>query len=119
MILDVGRKEGKCKLIYFYSSTCEQCSLDHLPLIRKVMGKANKKGKHELQIYDLDHETMPKGLKLLRVPELVEFCEGRVNVYGGIFTNTKLKQYVSNLGANTPIPPETESAESSGSSSEL
>lgn len=83
------------------------------------MTKTHKGAKHKLQIYDLDHEMMPKGFKLLRVPELVEFCGGRAKVYGGIFTNSKLKPYISNLGADLQISPETEPAASSGSPSEL
>lgn len=39
---------------------------------------------------------MPKGLALRRLPELVEFCEGRVRFFGDVFQLSKLKRFLSN-----------------------
>ena len=45
-------------------------------------------------MFNLDREEYPKGLILKRVPELIEFCGGKMRYFGGLFTNKELGEYL-------------------------
>lgn len=50
-----------------------------------VLEEMRVKGKYGLQVFDLDHEEVPKGLNIKRTPELMEFCGSQRREFGGIF----------------------------------
>ena len=42
--------------------------------LESVLEELKVRAKYGVQIFDLDHEEMPKSLSIKRTPELVELC---------------------------------------------
>ena len=52
--MDLGRRQTKCKLVYFYTKACEHCYIDDFEKVKDVLKKANKEKECDVQIFDLD-----------------------------------------------------------------
>ena len=61
----------KCKIVYFTSKQCGQCTIRDVNKVDTLLDRLKLKSKFTLQIYDLDHEELPPNFTLRRIPELV------------------------------------------------
>jgi hypothetical protein len=92
VIKDSGR--GHCRLIYFHSEICEHCSWEDVRSVQTIARQKRQYANHYIQIYNLDTEAFPKGLVLRRIPELIEFCNGRTRYFGEIFSLKNLERFL-------------------------
>lgn len=64
--------------------------------VEYVLDEMKVKGKYGLQVFDLDHEEMPKSVAIKRTPELMEFCGSERREFGGIFDVKSLQKFLAN-----------------------
>ncbi len=81
-------------MIYFYSKECEHCSIKDYHNIQTVLAGIRTQVQYEVQIFDADAEEIPTGLKLQRLPEMIEFCNGKSYYFGDVFTLNNIRSFL-------------------------